>query len=68
MQIRWLILALILVAFWLVFVVRNANAHGGVLFTVFELRQEESSAAPNRITVDAGRVDQLAARFKRTRL
>ena len=41
---------------------------GAVLFTAFELRQEEGSAAPNRILVDAGQVEQLAARFKRTRL
>ena len=41
---------------------------GVVLFTVFELRREEGSAAPNRILVDAGQVEQLAARFKRTRL
>jgi len=41
---------------------------GAVLFTVFELRQEEVSAAPNRILVDAGQIEQLAARFKRTRL
>jgi hypothetical protein len=41
---------------------------GAVLFTVFEFRQEEGSAAPNRILVDPGRVEQLAARFKRTRL
>ncbi len=41
---------------------------GAVLFTVFELRQEEGSAAPNRILVDAGQMEQLAARFKRTRL
>jgi len=41
---------------------------GAVLFTVFELRQEEGNAAPNRILVDAGRVEQLAARFERTRL
>lgn len=41
---------------------------GAVLFTVFELRQEEGSAAPNRILVDAGQVEQLVARFERTRL
>jgi hypothetical protein len=41
---------------------------GAVLFTVFELRQEEGSAAPNRILVDTGQVEQLVARFKRTRL
>jgi hypothetical protein len=41
---------------------------GAVLFTAFGLRQEEGSAAPNRILVDAGQVEQLAARFKRTRL
>ena len=41
---------------------------GAVLFTVFELRQGEDSAAPNRILVDAGRVEQLVARFTRTRL
>ena len=41
---------------------------GAVLFLVFELRQEEASAAPNQILVDAGQVEQLAARFKRTRL
>lgn len=41
---------------------------GAVLFTVFELRQEEGGAAPNRILVDTGQVEQLAARFKRTRL
>ena len=39
-----------------------------MLFTVFELRQEEDSAAPNRILVDAGQIEQLAARFERTRL
>ena len=41
---------------------------GAVLFTVFELRREEASAAPNQILVDAGQVEQLAARFKRSRL
>ena len=41
---------------------------GAVLFTVFELGREESSAAPNRILVDAGQVQQLAARFRRSRL
>jgi len=41
---------------------------GAVLFTVFELRQEEASAAPNRILVSTGQVEQLVARFKRTRL
>ena len=41
---------------------------GAVLFTVFELRQEEDNAAPNQILVDSGQVEQLAARFKRTRL
>ena len=41
---------------------------GAVLFTVFELRQEEASVAPNRIQVDAGQVDQLVARFARSRL
>jgi len=41
---------------------------GIVLFTVFELRREEGSAAPNRILVDTGQVEQLVARFKRTRL
>ncbi len=41
---------------------------GAVLFTVFELRQEEDSAEPNRILVDTGQVEQLAARFTRTRL
>jgi len=39
---------------------------GAVLF--FELRREEGSAAPNRILVDTGQVEQLAARFKRSRL
>jgi len=41
---------------------------GAVLFTVFELRQEEGNATPNQILVDAGQVQQLAARFERTRL
>jgi len=41
---------------------------GAVLFTVFELRQEEGNAAPNRILVDTGLVEQLVARFNRTRL
>jgi len=41
---------------------------GAVLFTVFELRQEEGNAAPNRILVDAGQIEQLVARFERTRL
>jgi len=41
---------------------------GAVLFSVFELRREEGSAAPNRILVDTGQVEQLAARFKRSRL
>ena len=41
---------------------------GAVLFTVFELRQEEDSAAPNRILVDTDQVEQLVARFKRTRM
>lgn len=41
---------------------------GAVLFTVFELRQEKGSAAPNRILVDTGQVEQLAARFERARL
>ena len=41
---------------------------GAVLFTVFELRREEASAAPSQILVDAGQVEQLAARFKRSRL
>jgi len=41
---------------------------GAVLFTAFELRQEEDSAAPNRILVDTGQVEQLVARFERTRL
>jgi len=41
---------------------------GTVLFTVFELRREEGNTAPNRILVDAGRVEQLVARFERTRL
>jgi hypothetical protein len=41
---------------------------GAVLFSVFELRQEEGDAAPNRILVDAGKIEQLAARFKRSRL
>ena len=41
---------------------------GAVLFTVFELRQEEDSAVPNRILVDAGQIEQLAARFRRSRL
>ena len=38
------------------------------MFTVFEMRQEEGGAAPNRILIDAGRVEQLVARFARTRL
>ena len=41
---------------------------GAVLFTVFELRQEEDSAVPNRILVDTDQVEQLVARFKRTRM
>ena len=41
---------------------------GAVLFTAFELRQEEGIVAPNQILVDAGRVEQLVARFERTRL
>jgi len=42
---------------------------GVVLFTAFELRQEEEgSAASNRILVDTGQVEQLVARFTRTRL
>ena len=41
---------------------------GAVLFTVFELKQEEGNAAPNRILVDAGQIEQLVARFERTRL
>ncbi len=41
---------------------------GAVLFTVFELGREESSAAPDRILVDAGQVQQLVARFRRSRL
>jgi hypothetical protein len=41
---------------------------GAVMFTVFELKQEEDSVAPNRILVDAERVEQLVARFSRTRL
>jgi len=41
---------------------------GAVLFSVFELRREGGSATPNQILVDAGQVEQLAARFKRTRL
>jgi hypothetical protein len=41
---------------------------GAVLFTVFELRQEEGSAATNQILVDAGRIEQLVARFARSRL
>ena len=41
---------------------------GTVLFSVFELRQEEDDAAPNQILIDAGQVEQLASRFKRSRL
>ena len=41
---------------------------GAVLFMVFELKQEEDTAVPNRILVDTGQVEQLVARFKRTRL
>jgi len=41
---------------------------GAVLFTVFELRREEGNAVPNRILVDTGQIEQLVARFKRTRL
>jgi hypothetical protein len=41
---------------------------GAMLFTAFELRREEGSASQNRILVDTGQVEQLAARFKRTRL
>lgn len=39
---------------------------GAVLFLVFGLRQDEDGAAPNRIQVDNGQVEQFVARFKRT--
>ena len=38
------------------------------MFTAFELRQEEGSEAANQILVDAGRVEQITARFARSRL
>ena len=41
---------------------------GAMLFTAFELRQKEGGTVPNQILVDAGQVEQLVARFKRTRL
>jgi hypothetical protein len=41
---------------------------GAVLLTAFELRQEEDSAVSNQILIDAGRVEQITARFTRSRL
>lgn len=38
---------------------------GAVLFALFELRQDDESAAPNRILVDAGQVERIVARFER---
>lgn len=39
---------------------------GAALFLLFGLTQEQNSAAPNRIVVDAGQVEQLTAQFERT--
>lgn len=41
---------------------------GTLLFLVFDLRQDEGGAAPNRIQVDSGQMEQFVARFERTRL
>jgi hypothetical protein len=39
---------------------------GAALFIVFDLTREELEEAPNRILVEAGQVQQLAAKFHRT--
>ena len=39
---------------------------GAALFLVYDLTREVASEAPNRIVVNSGQVEQLAANFKRT--
>lgn len=39
---------------------------GALLFVVFALRQQPETQSSNRIVVDAGQVEQLAAQFRRT--
>ena len=39
---------------------------GAALFLFYELTNEQGSEAPNRIVVNSGQVEQLAANFKRT--
>jgi len=41
---------------------------GVVLFTVFELRQEDRGETENLILISAGQVEQFSAQFQRTRL
>jgi len=41
---------------------------GVVLFTVFELRQEDRGETENLILISAGQIEQFSAQFQRTRL
>jgi hypothetical protein len=41
---------------------------GALLFVVFDLRQGDENIAPDRIVIDAEQIEQISARFERTRL
>ena len=41
---------------------------GVLLFVAYDTGQQETDAAPDRILVDGGKIEQLAAQFERSRL